>query len=89
MLKQIGSSGGSLVRQLRTEQGLSQVALAQRVGMPQSHLQKIEAGRTDLRVSSLVALLQALGYDLAAGDPNTIRIAQAWERSRDRRPRFE
>jgi predicted transcriptional regulator len=57
--------------------------------MPQSHLQKIEVGRTDPRTSSLVALLQALGYDLAASDANTIRTVEAWESSRDRRPRFE
>lgn len=88
MLKQI-IGAGSLIRELRKQQGLSQVALAERVGMPQSHLQKIEVGRTDPRASSLVALLQALGCDLAATDAVTIRTVEAWERSRDRRPRFE
>jgi transcriptional regulator with XRE-family HTH domain len=89
MLKQISMGPGPLIRELRKQQGLSQVALAERVGMPQSHLQKIEVGRTDLRTSSLVALLQALGHDLAASDANTIRTVEAWESSRDRRPRFE
>ena len=88
MLKQI-IEVGPLVRQLRKQQGLSQVALAERVGIPQSHLQKIESGRTDPRVSSVVALLQALGLDLAATDAGTIRTVEAWEHSRDRRPRFE
>lgn len=88
MLKQI-SEAGPLIRELRKRQGLSQVVLAGRIGMPQSHLQKIEVGRTDPRVSSLVALLQALGYDLAVTDATTIRTAEAWEHSRDRRPRFE
>ncbi len=89
MLKQINGGAGSLIRELRKRQGLSQVALAERVGMPQSHLQKIEAGRTDPRISSLVALLQALGHDLAVSDANTIRTVEAWERSGERRPRFE
>ena len=88
MLKQI-TDAGSLIRELRKQQGLSQVALAERVGMPQSHLQKIEVGRADPRASSLVALLQALGHDLAATDAVTIRTVEAWEHSRDRRPRFE
>ncbi len=48
----------------RTKKGLSQRALSQLVGMPQSHISKIEAGQVDLQLSSLVELARVLELEL-------------------------
>ena len=52
------------LKQARERSGLSQRDLGARVGVPQSHLSKIESGGTDLRLSSLVELARALDYEL-------------------------
>jgi transcriptional regulator with XRE-family HTH domain len=57
----------AIVRTLRTardDAGLSQRELSARIGVPQSHISKIENGGTDLRLSSLVQLARALGHEL-------------------------
>jgi transcriptional regulator with XRE-family HTH domain len=43
---------------------LSQRALGERVGLPQSHVSKIEAGAVDLKLSSLIELARALDLDV-------------------------
>lgn len=48
----------------RTKKGLSQRALSQLVGMPQSHISKIEAGQVDLQLSSLTELARVLELEL-------------------------
>jgi transcriptional regulator with XRE-family HTH domain len=56
-----------LLKTLRTARegaGLSQRDLSARVGVPQSHISKIESGGTDLRLSSLVELARALDHDV-------------------------
>ena len=52
------------LRNAREARGLSQRALSARVGMPQSHISKIENGAVDLRVSSLVELARVLDLEL-------------------------
>lgn len=49
----------------REAAGLSQRALGQKVGLPQSHISKIERGGADIRLSSLVELARALGFEVA------------------------
>ncbi len=88
MLKQISSEIGPLLKSLRTERGLTQSELGSRVGISQSHIHKIESGTGDVRVSTLVALLQSLGYELAVGDPLTIRATRVLEEPHSR-ARFE
>lgn len=87
MLFEVSEPIGKLIRRVRKERSLTQQALADRVGMQQSHLQTIEAGKTDVRYSTLRALLQALGLNLAVGDPLSIRVATA--SNDERRPRFQ
>lgn len=55
---------GSLLKQARREKGLSQQALSLRVGIPQSHLSKIESSLVDLQTSSLIELSRALDLEL-------------------------
>lgn len=56
---------GELIRTAREQKGLSQRALGDLVGMPQSHISKIESGAVDLQTSSLVQLARALDLELA------------------------
>jgi transcriptional regulator with XRE-family HTH domain len=55
---------GSMLKTAREAKGLSQRALSQKAGVPQSHISKIENGAVDLRVSSLVELGRVLDLEL-------------------------
>lgn len=48
----------------REAKGLSQRALSDLIGMPQSHISRIEKGGVDLRLSSLVELARALDLEV-------------------------
>ncbi len=52
------------LREARLRKGLSQRALGERAGVPQSHISKIEAGAVDLRLSSLIELARTLDLEL-------------------------
>jgi transcriptional regulator with XRE-family HTH domain len=52
------------LRAARERTGLTQRDLSSRIGVPQSHISKIESGGTDLRLSSLIELARALDYEL-------------------------
>jgi transcriptional regulator with XRE-family HTH domain len=61
---------GENLRQLRTEAGLSQAQLAERVGWSQNVVAKIELAKTNMRVEQLLDLvdgLECLPSDLLAG----------------------
>ena len=56
-----------LVEQLkaaRERKGLSQRDLGERVGLPQSHISKIENGTVDLQTSNLIEIARALDLEL-------------------------
>lgn len=48
----------------RERTGLTQRDLSARIGVPQSHISKIESGTTDLRLSSLIELARALDHEV-------------------------
>ncbi|WP_210163050.1 helix-turn-helix domain-containing protein [Salinarimonas rosea] len=52
------------LKSARLGKGLSQRALGALVGLPQSHVSKIESGAVDLKLSSLVELARVLDLDL-------------------------
>lgn len=52
------------IKTAREDKGLSQRALSEKAGVPQSHISKIENAAVDLRVSSLVELARALDLEL-------------------------
>jgi transcriptional regulator with XRE-family HTH domain len=52
------------IRPTRQAKALTQKELGQRVGLPQSHISKIEKGAVDLQLSSLVEIARALGLEL-------------------------
>lgn len=53
-----------MLRAARRRAGLSQRELAERAGVPQSTVARIEAGLTDPRVGTLRRLLRVCGEDL-------------------------
>lgn len=52
------------VREARIAKAITQKALGQRVGLPQSHISKIEKGTVDLKLSSLVEIARALDLEI-------------------------
>lgn len=70
---------GKCLSQIRREQGITQVELAKKLGVPQSFISKVETGERSLRVYeqfayaealgiAVGALVQRLGADLSGGD---------------------
>lgn len=52
------------IRSARKAKGLTQQQLGQRIGLPQSHISKIENGTVDLQLSSLVEIARALDLEV-------------------------
>jgi predicted transcriptional regulator len=56
---------GEAVRKSRRRAGLSQRELAERTGIPQSTIARLESGMVDPRTGTVVKLLAACGEELA------------------------
>lgn len=52
------------LRHAREAKGLSQRALSTKVGVPQSHISKIENANVDLQTSSLIEIARTLDLEL-------------------------
>ncbi len=65
------------LRTARKTHGLNQRTLSIKVGIPQSHISKIENGAVDLRVSSLVELARALNLELELVPRNSVPAVHA------------
>jgi HTH-type transcriptional regulator/antitoxin HipB len=52
------------IKAAREARGLSQRALGARIGVPQSHISKIESGSVDIQLSSLIQLARALDLEV-------------------------
>lgn len=70
------------LKAVREEKGLSQRALAQLTGVPQSHISKIESGAVDIRLSSLVEIARVLELELELVPRPALPAVQAIIRSR-------
>jgi transcriptional regulator with XRE-family HTH domain len=55
---------GKTLRNLRTENGLTQEALARRAGVTKHTISSIEVGRNCATVATLDAILGAMGYEI-------------------------
>lgn len=69
-----------IIRQLvdaRKRQGISQAELGKKMGLPQSHLSKIESGETDPRMSSLIEIARLLGFELVLIPKQLVPAIQA------------
>jgi transcriptional regulator with XRE-family HTH domain len=54
----------SLIKEARLAKSLTQRELGRRVGLPQSHISKIEKGGVDLQLSSLAEIARALDLEV-------------------------
>lgn len=52
------------IKEAREAKGLSQRALSKKIGIPQSHISKIENGTVNLQLSSLIELARVLELEL-------------------------
>lgn len=52
---------GKCLSQIRREQGITQVELAKKLGVPQSFISKVETGERSLRIYEQFAYADALG----------------------------
>jgi len=52
------------LRAARVEKGLTQRELSERVGLPQSHISRIESGAVDLQLSNLIELARVLDLEI-------------------------
>lgn len=69
------------IRDAREKKGLSQRALGSKVGIPQSHISKIEQGLVDLQTSSLVQIARALDLELILVSRTHLSLVQALQKS--------
>jgi len=51
------------LKKARKRKQLSQRALSTKIGIPQSHISKIENGAVDLKISSLIEIARALDFE--------------------------
>ena len=73
----IAAQMADALKKARQDKGLSQRALAKRTGMAQSHISKIEAGTTNIRMSSLAELAHALDLDVVIVPKRRVRAVHA------------
>jgi HTH-type transcriptional regulator/antitoxin HipB len=55
---------GRALRELRKRAGLTQEQVAARMGTSSTYLSRLEAGQRDIRLSTVLRLLDAVGTDL-------------------------
>ena len=55
---------GGLIQRARQEQGLNQAQLAERAGLRQEMISKIETGQGGVRIATVCAVLTALGLEM-------------------------
>jgi transcriptional regulator with XRE-family HTH domain len=65
------------LRQGRIAKGLSQRELSKLAGVPQSHISKIESNQVDLRLSSLIAIANALDLEVELIPRKTMPAVQS------------
>jgi len=54
------------IKQVRTDRGLTQGALAQRAGLARGYLNRVESGRSDPSLCTLIKLARALKVTVGA-----------------------
>ena len=71
------SKTAELIRNAREQRGLSQRALAERAGVEQSTIARIELGDSDPAYSTVIRLLDAAGFQLPEPQPSIPTLAEA------------
>ena len=65
----------------RKTKKLSKTELGAKVGLPQSHISKIESGHTDLKVSSLIEISRVLDLELVLAPRKLLPAVQSMIRN--------
>lgn len=73
------------IKAARIAKGFTQKELGERVGLPQSHISKIEGGSVDLQISSLVEIARALDLELKLVPRRTLPAIEGIVRSQRER----
>lgn len=68
----------------RLKQGLSQLELGKKIGLPQMHISGIETGKIVPRYDTLLDLVRVLNYDLLMIPRSLVPAVQAMIRDDDR-----
>lgn len=68
----------------RKASGLSQVELGAKVGLPQSHISRMESGAVDIRLSSLLEISRTLGLEPIAVPRSLVPAVRALVRAGSR-----
>lgn len=76
-------TAAELVRSARTRRNYSQRQLAERAGVPQSTVSKIESGRQQPTMAMLERLVAAAGFRIRAGLVNDTRPSRLLEQHRE------
>ncbi len=71
----------SKLKNARKALRISQVELGERIGLPQSHISKIESGKSDIQLSNLVQIARALDFELQLVPKKAIPAVQSIIRS--------
>ncbi len=64
-----GAQVGRWLHGLRRQAGLTQTQLSQRTGVSQRYISELERGKSDLTLSRLLLLTEALGATLGGSGP--------------------
>ena len=62
-----GAEIAAIIRETRKAQGITQEEMADFAGLQRTGIVRIESGKTDLRVSTLLKICQILGLKLNIG----------------------
>lgn len=65
------------IQAARKKKGLSQRALSAKIGIPQSHISKIEQGMVDLQTSTLIEIARVLDLELVLVSRSYLSAVQA------------
>ena len=71
----------AILRAARETRGLTQRELGDRVGLPQSHVSKIENSAVDLQLSSLIEIARALDLELTLVPRTLLPAIRALQRT--------
>ncbi len=67
----------------RKAKGLTQSEMARRLGVPQSYISRMESGRLDMRLSSLVDVARYLNQEIVLVPNTVVPTVQTLLRSKD------
>jgi transcriptional regulator with XRE-family HTH domain len=78
------------IKDLRQTLGLSQAELGQKLGLPQSHISKIEKGGTDPRLSTVQDMARLVGAELVLVPREYLPVVEGIIRGENaQRPRWQ